>query len=272
LPPRAFFSAILSHTGTGGAGDIPATLLMAEVSTSSDSPVQRRVPATGFSPAPGCVIFLIGGMLLLGGVIWAVYTFTRQLNQLESFTDPSPLPLPVRAVTPQEVSALREKLAGFAAETNAGRAPTLTLSVDELNTLLAGFDRFAELKNLVTIERTDGSRISARISFPLNTLPGRRAYLNGIVFFKPDIKPKAGFCLLTEDINVPGRTVPPGFLDVYQRGIMPGKTLGFLDDMLVSRFRPDKEVGPILTHIQRVEVTDGKLTVTAAPGVPKRTE
>ena len=117
-----------------------------------------------------------------------------------------------------------------------------------------------------------GPGLAARVSFPLNTLPGRRAYLNGTVLFKPDIKPKAGFCLLTEDIAVPGRTVPPGFLDVYQRGIMPGKTLGFLDDMLVSRFRPDKDIGPILTHLQRVEVTDGKLTVTAAPGKPKPVE
>jgi hypothetical protein len=215
------------------------------------------------------VIFLIGGMMLLGGIIWAVYTFTRQLRELESFTDSVPVELPVRAVTPQEMSALGEKLAGFAAETNAGRAPTMNLSVDELNTLLAGCERFAEVRNLVTIERIDGARIAARISFPLNTLPGRRAYLNGSVLFKPEVRPKAGFCLLTEEIIVPGKTVPPGFLDVYQRGIMPGKTLGFLDDMLVSRFRTDKQIGPILTHIQRAEVADGKLTVTAAPGAPK---
>jgi hypothetical protein len=33
--------------------------------------------------------------------------------------------------------------------------------------------------------------------------------------------------------------VPAGFVEVYQRGIIPGKNFGFLDEMLIRNFRDD---------------------------------
>jgi hypothetical protein len=222
-----------------------------------------------FAPAPGCFIFVIGGLLLAAAAIWAIFTFSRQVRELAAFTEPARAPIEVRPVTIEETAALRNKLAAFAKAVDAGQAPSLSLDADEVNTLLAGFDAFAEIRSLMAIERIEDGRLAARISFPMNTLPGKQAWLNGNLFFKPAARRDVGFHVITEDITVPGKTVPPGFIDLYRQGVIPGKSLGFLDDMLVRNFRQDRTYGPYLQKIEKVTIADGTFTVTASPGPPK---
>ena len=107
-------------------------------------------------------------------------------------------------------------------------------------------------------------------SLPINSLSGRR-YLNGRLICKLGAHEKAGLFIAVTDIQVPGRSVPAGFIDVYQRGIIPGKTFGFLDDALLRNFRADPAVSRTLARVKSVAASNGSVTlVTKAEAKPRR--
>lgn len=214
---------------------------------------------------PGCYIFIIGGLLLLFAAIWAVYTFTKQARELAAFTAAEPAALAVASPAPEEVEALRARLLSFQKAADAGEA-TLSLTVADLNTLLGGFPSLAEVKPLLVVrEIKPEARLVAGISFPMNSLPGRRAYLNGEIEAKLGYHPEAGPFISTEDIRVPGKTVPPGFVEIYQHGVIPGKNFGFLDEMLLKNFRTDPALAAFWKRLKAVTSTEEALVITAGP-------
>ena len=231
---------------------------------------EAREPVAKFSALPGCYIFVVLGCMVLGVVVWGAYTFTHQAREIEQFTATSAVTLPVRKSTDQEITALRDKLTAFQKSAEGGTEASLTLGVDELNTLLAGFESLSEIRPLLVCREIDADgRLVLESSLPINSLSGRR-YLNGRLICKLGAHEKAGLFIAVTDIQVPGKSVPAGFIDVYQRGIIPGKTFGFLDDALLRNFRADPAVSPTLARVKSVAASNGSVTLVtrAAPAAP----
>ncbi len=217
------------------------------------------------SVVPGCYILIIGVVLVVGTVVWGGYTFFRQAGEMEAFTDLEPAVLAVEAPDAAQVAELQGRLARFA-EASGGPAE-LALTRDDLNALLSGFPRLADVKSMIRVrEIGPDATFTADISFPMNALPGRRRYLNGELDGRFGAHPEAGLFVSVLDVRVPGRTVPPGFIDIYQRGIVPGKNFGFFDDMVLRNFREDPGfVGP-LTRIASVTTEDDRIVVSTTKG------
>ena len=201
--------------------------------------------------------------MLVGLGVWAVYTFRQQAQALGAFTSPDPQTLPVRITTGPEVQALRDKFNAFKSLVDRGEAASLVVTHDELNILLSGFESLADIKPLFVVRelKPDGKFV-AQVSFPLNTLPGQHRYLNGEIDGVIGAHHESGLYIAAQDVRVPGKTVPMGFKDVYQRGVIPGKSFGFLDDMLLRNFRADPAVSATLRHIRRVSSTTEQLTLS----------
>lgn len=222
-------------------------------------------PVRGVSALPGCYIFLLGAALVVGAGIWGVYTFLRQADELKAFTDAEPAPLAVQSPSPEAVEALQRRLTAFAEEGAAGKPAELALTSDDLNTLLAGFPRLAEVKPLVRVRHLGpDATFTADVRFPMNALPGHRRYLNGEMDGRFGAHPEAGLFLSVLDVRVPGRTVPAGFVEVYQRGIIPGKNFGFLDEMLIRNFRDDPAFAGPLKRILSVKSVEQTLILSTA--------
>lgn len=222
-----------------------------------------RQPVTGFSPLPGCYIFIVLALFIVGVVTWAGWTFYRQSQQLARFTEPEAKPPMVRAVTAEETAAVAEKLKAFqeAATAEEDAEATLTLTADEFNIMLAGFESLSEVRPLVSCrDIKPENQVVAQVSFPLNSLPGQRVYLNGEIHFTVGLHHEGGPYLWVTAIEVPGKEVPPGFLDIYQRGVMPGKTFGFFDDMILRNFRVDPALAPAFQKIKSVTSQPGEIT------------
>lgn len=229
---------------------------------------QQSTPSRGVSALPGCYIFALGAALLVGVAIWAAYTFLHQAEEMKAFTDEAPAPLEALAPDPARVASLAERLKAFDASGAAGQPAQLSLTVEDLNTLITGFERLADLKSYLRVRRLGpDATFTADIRFPLNSLPGHRRFLNGELDGRFGLHPEAGLFVSALDVRVPGRTVPAGFIEVYQRGVIPGKNFGFLDDMLIRNFRDDPVfVGP-LKRIGSLTSSEGVLVLTAkAPG------
>jgi hypothetical protein len=226
--------------------------------TSSPAPAAAR----GVSALPGCYIFLLGAFLISGTAIWAIYTFLRQADELSAFTDPDPAPLAAVAVDPEKVEALRARLREFDQAAAAGNTPELTLTADDLNIMLAGFPRLSSLQPMLQVRHLGpDATFTADIRFPMNSLPGRRRFLNGQLDGRFGVHPEVGLFVSALDVRVPGRTVPAGFIEVYQRGIIPGKNFGFLDEMLIRNFRDDPAFATTLKRITRLQSSPQGLTL-----------
>jgi hypothetical protein len=218
-----------------------------------------------FSALPGCYILGLLGLMVLGVGVWGAFTLVQQGRALETFTATGPATLDVPAPTEEAVAALRTKLGAFRESAGAGRAASVTLDVAEINVLLGGFASLAEIRPMIVCREigADGA-LTAEVSLPLNSLSGRR-FLNGRFLCRAGAHEQAGLFLAVTDVQVPGKSVPAGFLDVYRRGIIPGKTFGFLDDMLLRNFRADPEVAATLAAIKRVSSVPGAITLSAGP-------
>lgn len=79
----------------------------------------------------------MGGFWMLVWGSWMVISMVRQVQELRGFTDPVAQPVVPRAVAAAEVESLRGRLREFAAAVQGGRAASLSLGADDLNTLLA---------------------------------------------------------------------------------------------------------------------------------------
>jgi hypothetical protein len=236
---------------------------------SAPVPCFRKVPVSGFSPFPGCYIFMLLAVFVTSILVWGGYTLYQQSRQIDAFTSPTRVPVPVRTPTPAESAALREKLTGFEKAVWAGDGPSLSLTVDELNCLFAGEAPFESVRELISFQKID-EHLEAQVSLPMNSLrPGDRRYLNGTISIVAATKPEWGFYAIADDIQGPGKTVSKDFIDNYRTGVIPGKSLGFLDDMLLGSFRKDRRFGPVLVKIQKVVLADGRLTVEASKGPAK---
>jgi hypothetical protein len=229
------------------------------------TPTTDRSPARGVSALPGCYILALGVFLLAGVVIWAVYTFLRQAEELKAFTDLEPAALALETPAADRVADVQRRLESFAEAATAGREAEMVLSLEDLNTMLTGFPRLEAVKPLLRVRQLGAdATFTADIRFPLNALPGHRRFLNGELDGRFGAHPEAGLFVSVLDVRVPGRQVPAGFLEVYQRGIIPGKNFGFLDDMLIRNFREDPVFAMGLKRIARVQTHEDALIISTS--------
>jgi hypothetical protein len=151
-----------------------------------------------------------------------IYTPYMQNKDINMFAVQDAPPLEPLKLDQTVVSALRTKLETFSAVAVLGKPVTLTLTSDELNTIveLAGESGVADYRGMVRFTGIDGEAdlLKADIRWKMNSLPFVQApdrFLAGHATFKPVIENNA-LELHLETIDVPGKTVSPGFIRQLQ--------------------------------------------------------
>jgi hypothetical protein len=232
-------------------------------------PKSRKEPVSGFSPAPGCLIIIFGILTIIGLGSWAVFTFTVQNREIATFTTDSAIE--ITPVVPNgETEPLIAKLTTFRYLVKNRKKAELSLNLRELNVLLTT-DPFSRppvpLNTMIQGEKIADGVIHAKISFPLNRWPpgSPPRYLNGTILIKPATTKGKGLVMLTENIQVDGKTIAEGFLRRYQQD-------GYVDIMLVEDFREEKKgLGPIIKVINGAKIVGNQVVVSFDP-TPKPAE
>ena len=232
---------------------------MAESPVPSPSPPPRfeKQPTAGSSPTPGCIIFAIGGVAILFLVSWFFYAGYKQAREVESFTTTQPVKFILPAVSEQERADLTARLTAYATAVQGKQSAELALNVAEINALLAVEPTLESVRKNLQMQSID-TRMTARISFPVNALSGGNRYLNGLIEFTPVIKSKTGLAVQTETISVAGHAVSEGFVRLYRE-------MNFLDDMLLKAFREHPTLGPPFQQTTSVILRDGSVVVSYKP-------
>lgn len=177
-----------------------------------------KEPTSGSNPFYGCAILLIAITTFAFIILWSLYSGLKQSWEIDTFTETNAPPLAAIETGEPQKTAVRTKLTTFAEAAKAGKPVTLTLSLDELNTVLvlAGESGVADYRGMLRFTGIDApaQKLKADIRWQMNNLPFAQAaerFLVAQATFKPVIENNA-LELHIEDLNVPGKTVSEGFL------------------------------------------------------------
>jgi hypothetical protein len=182
-----------------------------------------KEPTGQSNPFYGCAILLIAVCTFGFIITWTLYSGWKQNAEIASFTVHDAPTLPALPADDAKKAALKAKVASFAAVASNGKPVTLTFTTEELNTLLViapEFDPQCAYNGIVYFTGLDpvNKLLKADIRWKMNNLPFVKApdrFLAGHATFKPIIENNA-LEIHLENIEVPGKTVSPGFLRQLQ--------------------------------------------------------
>ena len=212
---------------------------------------------TGRNPGAGCIIIVVALLslsFLVGFGIWNLFKLDKELAKFTE-AEAKPTPVPDLEENAAAVNILNSKLETFTTDQGNKRPATLTVTADEINLALAAFAEFEELRETFSVREIKDGQLFIAISFPLRGNPtkgGEFRYLNGTMVATPEL---AGGEIILDvaRIEVPGKTVPDGFL-------------GQLSPYRVTeRYLEDETLGPWMKRLTSLTVEDGKLALTIEP-------
>ena len=191
------------------------------------------------NPGAGCLI-----MIVVGFGVWNLF---KQHREISKFTESSPrkLPLPDLEANAPAVIKLNAKLETFRTETGNKREATLRLNPEEIK----------ELRETFSVTQITEDEVRIGIAFKMRGAPTKSddfRYLNGTMVTRPELT-GGEIIFVVESIEVPGRTVPEGFVGVF------------------SPYRPaqvylDNEVlGPWMKKLTSLTLEEGFITLAITP-------
>ncbi|MFP6858336.1 MAG: hypothetical protein VCA73_13750 [Roseibacillus sp.] len=235
----------------------------------SSPPAKEQDPDSARNPGAGCIIMIVAllslGFLVSFGV-WNLFKLDRELSK---FTEPDarPTPVPDLEANAAAINVLNSKIETFKTDQGNKRDASITLTPEEINLAIAAFAQFGELRKTFSVKSITKDQIHIDISFPLRGSPtkGDFRYLNGTMIATPEL---AGgeIILIVDRVDVPGKTVPDGFL-------------GQLSPYRVTeRYLKEEPLGPWMKKLTGLSLAEGTLTLTIKtesepPGAqPKKVE
>ena len=224
----------------------------------ADKEVKEPDPGEAQNPGAGCIIMIVAltsVAFLIGFGVWSLFKQHREITKFTG-TSPQEIALPDLESNASAMIQLNAALETFRTEAGNKRAATLRLSPEDINLALAAFEDFGELRRTFSVKKITKEELHIEISFrmrgsPLNSDDYR--YLNGTMITQPELS--GGEIFFNVDrIEVPGKTVPDGFVGVF------------------SPYRPaqiylanEEGVGPWMRQLTSLTLEEGFLTLSIEP-------
>ncbi len=216
-------------------------------------------------------MLLVGGLWGLCLVAWMVYKLFQQVADIRSFADPAALPVAAAQPTAEQIVALQQKMQTYTAAVKAQQKASLSLTVDDLNGLLASYEGIQSVKEIIRVDRITANEVRFQTALQLNGIPfsKEKFFLNGYVTTSPLRQPDFGYVLQTKDMELPNKKVSEGFLNEYRRA---NQVDALLFDKLRSR-NPDP-LSDVLKATTTCRTEDNLLTLefvpTASPAAARK--
>ena len=193
----------------------------------------------------GCLIVTIIGVFVMGIVGTCVWKIRQKAL---SFTSTTPAEVSVIESSQDEYEEIKERVSEFLKAVEEDRNAELSLTAQEINTLIAKSPELAEFTGRVYV-RIEGDEISVDTALPLDKVPslGGR-YLNGTIGLKVSLQ--GGILVISpETVVVGGQPLPENIMNELRR------------INLAEKLYEDKEKIELIKKFKRIEVTDGKIVI-----------
>ena len=199
----------------------------------------------------GCIALIVAVLVLaVGGVLLVRYTKGKIDSVVAEYTDPAPVQIEKADASPAKVKAIQTRIDAFRNGLASCQPQELTLTADELNTLLAGQPDLKELADKIYVN-IEGDQMKANISWPLpdiGPLKLKGRYLNGTANLKVSVS-HGNVDLRIDDFQSKGKPIPTQFLQELRK-----HNLG--DDL-----QRDQQTASAIRQIDSAEVKDGKVII-----------
>lgn len=219
------------------------------------------------SPFAGCAILIAALAVMVFLIGFSILTLFRQFNEIAKFTGTKPVPVGISPLENQEpeLNRLAERIETFRQQLAGADETSLALSADDLNLAIAAYEPLHELRGTFHVTEIAGEDLRVAISFPLNGRPrfarenepgwvaSDSRFLNGTLVARPGLL-KHEVVLAIGEIEVPGASVPPEFIDQMS----PYR--------ITERYLTDPVIGPAMAKLTRIEVTGGQVVLSRKPG------
>ena len=201
------------------------------------------------SPAAGCII-LATIVLVFGGLL-VHYTMRGwwMNKEIDKFTVATPEPTPIATPSPEEINSAQAKLADIRDAALNNTTERITLSADELNTLIASQDILADFRGTAFIEKISEDGITTKVSQAFGSFRKETfRYLNGEIDYWPTLRKKT-IVFQVRDLRVPGKEVPQKFIESYSS-----------QDFF--KLDPNNQtIGPVMRELDRVYLEKDQVVI-----------
>ena len=200
----------------------------------------------------GCIALLVAVLVLaVGSVLLFRYGKSKIENAVAAYTDAAPVQIEKGDASPAKLKAIQTRIDAFRNGLASGQPQELSLTADELNTLLAGQPDLKELADKVYVN-IEGDQLKAHISWPLpdlGPLKLKGRYLNGTANLKVGVN-NGNADLRIEDFQSTGKPpLPPQLLQELRKH-------NISDDL-----QRDQQTASAIRQIDSAEVKDGKVVI-----------
>lgn len=209
----------------------------------------------------GCLFYFFVTLLVLlivgGGALYYGYrVIMGQVGEfVNQYTESAPRPLPRDPLTEQDIADVQQRVVDFTQniETGASSEP-LVLTGKDINALIASSPELQYFKDSVHVS-VEGDQITGEVSLPLADFgyPGR--FLNGKATFAVALADDQLDVRISE-LQVKGEPVPDSVMSALQ------------GQNLAENSKLDQQEGKIIQKIDRLEISDGKVTITPKTAAP----
>lgn len=220
------------------------------------------------SPIAGCAILIIAMLVMVFLIVFSVVVLFRQFEEISKFTSEESKPVAVLQVdgNETEINVLNDRIKVFRESLDVKDSEAvLDLSAREINLAIAAYERLAELRETFYVAEISDDVMRIDINFMLNGKPrmaeegegglvtSDNRYLTAVMVAEPVLL-KGELALRVKDIQVEGKEVPREFIEQMS----PYR--------VTERYLADKEIGPLMAKLTRVELSDGRLVLAKTPG------
>lgn len=223
---------------------------MAETTTTTEN--NQDTTKENSNHIAGCGIFsiILAMVIFLASV--TIYSYLNHKKAFVAFSQETPVPAELATTTETSTSALDQKFSTFTELVIAEKHATMQLTVDEINTAIAHFEKLSELKNTLYVTEITDTNVLARASFPINAGFDGTRHFNGLLKFQPVIAQGSLFPIVEEAVSDTGAPVPP-------------KVLQAIPVLMFVNYRNDETIQNVFHKLTKVELKDNILHIISDP-------
>lgn len=229
---------------------------------------KNRPEPSPHTPLAGCLILVLALAVMVFWIVFSVRVLYRQSAEIEKFTSPSPVQIPIEPTQGREteIAALQQKICDFSQRAQKGEEVTSEWSADEINLAIAAFEPLKELRQTLRVVCIHDGKITLQISFPMNGKPQmadqgdgsswmhcQKRFLNATMVATPQLQ-KNELVLQIDSIEVPGKPVPKEFLEMMS----PYR--------ITECYSNDPLISPVMKKWTGVDAGNGTLRIRVKTG------
>ncbi len=207
-------------------------------------------------PGRGCFFYgcvsasIIGvlGLLLICVLSYVAYNFLDKT--IVAYTSTTPAPLPKTDYTEDQRKDFETRRQAYQSAVDKGEAAEIVLTADDINVWI---DSNPDLKGLIYIKIVD-DKINGQLSLPLEKIPflmglGKGRFFNGTATITVSLHDSELVVHATE-VQANGKTPTAEFMKQLSR------------ENLAKDVSKNPEYSEMISHLDKIEVKDGKVYVT----------